>query len=133
MSVPPNVPAPVAIAAVTTMPGTPFPEASFTWITGCWAKAAPLAALTEGCVVIVSDVGVPAVMFTMPEVTLIGPIAEKVSVRSPTSPVIMRLVNDARPAAVPVAVAVPPSVPPPDAMDAVTTTPATSLFDTSPT
>src|SRR3989442_1158111 len=40
VSVPPNVPPPVAIAAVTTTPLwlTALPLASRTWITGCWAN-----------------------------------------------------------------------------------------------
>src|ERR1041385_3836246 len=70
VSVPPSVaPAgPEARAAVTTMPdcATGFPEASRSWSTGCCAKAAPLAALAEGWVVIVSCDAAPAGSVVVP-------------------------------------------------------------------
>ncbi|HYW09879.1 MAG TPA: hypothetical protein VE913_23140, partial [Longimicrobium sp.] len=50
VAVPPSVPAPLAIAAVMTMPAcaTGFPLASRSWITGCRANVAPLAAVGHG-------------------------------------------------------------------------------------
>ena len=56
VSVPPSVPPPVAMAAVTTVPLwlTALPDASWSWITGCCAKATPLCAVVEGWVVITS-------------------------------------------------------------------------------
>ena len=55
------------------------------------------------------------------------------SVRSPAVPLIDRFVNVATPLEFVVAVSVPPSVPPPDAIAAVTTTPDcdTAAFDAS--
>src|SRR5689334_16213623 len=57
------------------------------------------------------------------EVTLVCDGAVKLSVRAPAVPVIARLVKLATPFAFVVAVAVPPRVPPPLAIAAVTTTP----------
>src|SRR5262245_40703024 len=56
-------------------------------------------------------------------VTLLSPGAEKLKVRFPADPVIERLVKVATPLLFVVAVSVPPSVPPPAVMAAVTTTP----------
>src|SRR5574342_936076 len=57
--VPPGL---VAIVAVISVPFwlTALPLASWIWITGCVAKATPLWALLEGCVVIPSLVATPA-------------------------------------------------------------------------
>src|SRR5437016_47745 len=54
---------PVAITAVTVVPAwlTALPLASRSCSTGCWSKATPLCAVADGCVLIVSWVGVPAV------------------------------------------------------------------------
>src|SRR2546429_10008727 len=62
VSVPPSVPPPVAIAAVTVTWAwlTGLPLASRNCTTGCWAKAAPLWALLDGWVVILSCVAGPA-------------------------------------------------------------------------
>src|SRR5439155_181779 len=64
---------PVAITAVTGTPAPPagFPAASRTWITGCWVNAAPLVAVVEGSVVIVSWVAVPAPSVIGPDVTAV--------------------------------------------------------------
>jgi hypothetical protein len=59
----------------------------------------------------------------VPDVAADNPGAVKVKVRSPAVPVMERLVNVARPLALVVAVVVPPNVPPPVAIAAVTTTP----------
>ena len=61
----------------------------------------------------------------VPEVALVRPAEAKLRVRAPTVPLIPRLVKVARPDAFVVAVAVPTSVPPPEAMLAVTWIPAT--------
>src|SRR2546429_4083809 len=66
---------------------------------------------------------VPAVSVTVAELTPVSPVAEKLRVRSPAVPVIARLVKVATPVSVVVAVRVPPSVPPPVAIAAVTVTP----------
>src|SRR3989441_987387 len=67
------------------------------------------------------------------ELTPVSPVAEKLSVRSPAVPLMDKLVKLATPLPLVVAVSVPPSVPPPVAIAAVTTTPAwlTGLPDPS--
>ena len=122
-SVPPRVPPPEASAAVTFTPAWPprCPPASRSWSTGCWAKAAPLAAVAEGCVVMPSWVAAPAAMVTVPDVTPVRPGALKLSVRSPAPPVMARLVKLATPLALVVAVSVPPRAGLPLASAAVTT------------
>jgi hypothetical protein len=57
------------------------------------------------------------------EVAEVKPDAVKLSVRAPSVPVIARVANVATPLASEVAVVVPPSVPPPVAITADTTTP----------
>src|ERR1051325_6125927 len=96
-------------------------------MTGCRAKATPLCALDDGCVVMVSWVaggggGVDTVIVA--DVVLVSPGEVNCSVRSPSAPEIERSVNVAAPLAFVVAVAVPPNVPPPVAIAAVTVTPA---------
>src|SRR5947209_17871547 len=53
---------PEAITADTCTPAPPagLPAPSRTWSTGCWLNGAPLAAVADGSVVIVSWVAVPA-------------------------------------------------------------------------
>ena len=65
----------------------------------------------------------PALIVTLPEVAAVRPVAVKVSVRAPTVPEIERFVKVATPLPLVLAVSVPPSVPPPVAMAAVTTVP----------
>src|SRR5438067_8386914 len=62
-TVPPSVPPPEAIDARTVMPNwlTGLPEASCSWMTGCWRKATPLCTVADGCVVIASFATGPAV------------------------------------------------------------------------
>ena len=117
---------PDAIVAVTTVPLwlTGLPLTSWTWSTGCCANAAPLCAVFEGWVVMPSWVATPAVMEIVVDVAAASPEALKLRVRSPTVPVIDRSVKLATPLAFVVAVSVPPSVPPPVAIAAVTVTPA---------
>src|SRR5947208_16510437 len=69
-------------------------------------------------------VAAPAVMVIAPDVAELSPVALKLRVRSPAVPVIDRSVKLATPLAFVVAVSVPPSVPPPVAIAAVTVTPA---------
>jgi hypothetical protein len=116
---------PDAIAAVTTTPAwlTAFPAASRTWITGCWVNATPLDAVAEGWVVTVNWDAAPAVTVTVVEVAPVSPVAAKLSVRSPAVPLIAKFVKLATPVPSVVAVTVPPSVPPPVAIAAVTVTP----------
>src|SRR5437867_406386 len=61
---------PDAITAVTTRSAPPagLPAPSRTWSTGCGLNAAPLVAVAEGSVVIVSCVAVPAPSVMVPEV-----------------------------------------------------------------
>ena len=68
-------------------------------------------------------VAAPAVTSTVADVTPVKPVALKPRVRGPTVPMMDRLVNTAVPAELVVAVAVPPSVPPPEAIAAVTVVP----------
>src|SRR2546430_17299177 len=64
VSVPPSAPAPLAIAAVTVTPVWPtgLPLASRSCTTGCWAKAAPLWALLDGWVGMLTWAAAPHVM-----------------------------------------------------------------------
>src|ERR1044071_3613821 len=66
---------PEASAAVTTIPdcATGFPDASRSSSTGCCAKTAPLWALAEGCVVMISCDAAPAVSVMELEVTEVRP------------------------------------------------------------
>src|ERR1043165_7611242 len=105
-------------------------------MTGCWANGTPLCALADGCVVIVSWLaggGGAAVISMVFDVTPVKDVALKLNVRDPAAPLIDRFVNVATPLALVVAAAVPPRVPPPLAIAAVTTTPdwLTALFDAS--
>src|ERR1051325_6479705 len=70
-----------------------------------------------------SCVAAPAVMVTAVEAPRDSPVAAKLNVRSPTAPVIDRFVKLATPLPFVVAVSVPPRVPPPVAIVAVTVTP----------
>src|SRR5438128_414415 len=65
--------APAGPDAITAVTGTPAPPAglpapSRTWSTGCWLNGAPLAAVADGSVVIVSWVAVPAPRVIVPDV-----------------------------------------------------------------
>ena len=126
VSVPPSVPPPVAIAAVTVTPAwlTALPAPSRNRTAGCRANTTPLCAVAEGCVVTVRWSAGPAVSVIVPEVTGVSPVALKRSVRFPTVPLIARSVKVAAPVPLVVAVSVPPRVPPPVAIAAVTVTPA---------
>src|ERR1043166_6281315 len=59
VTVPPSVPPPDEIAAVTTMPATGLLDASFARIAGWVGKATPLWTVPEGCVLILSGVAFP--------------------------------------------------------------------------
>ena len=123
--VPPSAPPPVAMETVTPTPAwfTAFPTPSRSWMIGCWANATPLVAAPDGCVVMVSWVAPPTVTVIVPEVTPATAGALKFTVRSPAAPVMDRLKKIAAPLALVVAVSVPPSVPLPVAIAAVTTVP----------
>jgi hypothetical protein len=66
----------------------------------------------------------PALSAIVPDVAAVSPVALKLNVRSPTVPLIDRLVKVATPPLFVIAVAVPPKLPPPVAIAAVTVTPA---------
>jgi len=70
-----------------------------------------------------SWVAAPAVIVIVVEVAAVSPEALKLNVRSPAVPLIARFVYVATPLPFVIAVAVPPSVPPPVAMAAVTAAP----------
>ena len=117
-------PGPAAITAVTVVPLSlaELPFASWSWTTGCWANATPLWALPDGAVVSASFVAAPAVMVMVVDVADASPVAEKLNVRSPAVPVMARSVKLATPLPFVTAVSVPPRVPPPVAIAAVTVT-----------
>ena len=124
-----------ATEAVTVRPLwlTGLPQASVNRTAGCTAKATPLSAVVDGCVAIISLLATPAITEMFPDVTLVKEVAVKRSVRLPIVPPIESPENVATPLAFVVAVFVPPSVPPPLATAAVTTTPdwLIGLFDAS--
>src|SRR5437667_1306825 len=66
---------PVAITAVTGTPAPPagLPAPSRTWSTGCWLNGAPLVAVGDGGVVIVSWVAVPAPSVMVEDVAGVSP------------------------------------------------------------
>ena len=72
----------------------------------------------------VTCVAAPAPTVIVVDTAPVSPVAEKPSVRSPAAPVMERLVKLASPLPSVAAVNVPPSVPPPVAIAAVTVTPA---------
>ncbi len=82
VSVPPRVPPPAAIAAVTVTPAwlTRLPAPSRSCTTGCCAKATPLCAVVGGWVVIASCVAVPAPIVIGPETAGVRPGAPKLNV-----------------------------------------------------
>ncbi len=82
VAVPPSVPVPVAIVAVTLTPAwlTAFPAPSRSWSTGCCAKATPLCAVVDGWVVRVRWVVAPALTVIGPETAGVRPAAPKLSV-----------------------------------------------------
>ncbi|MBK8006655.1 MAG: hypothetical protein IPK12_22955 [Gemmatimonadetes bacterium] len=123
--VPASVP-PVETLTVTATPAcaTGLLLASRSCTTGCVASSEPLCAVVEGAVVSASCVAVPAPMVMVPELTPVRPGALKASVRPPELPLMARSVKLATPLALLCWVSVPPSVPPPVAMAAVTGTPA---------
>src|SRR5256885_15860533 len=71
----------------------------------------------------VSGVAAAAVIVIVPDVAAVSPVAENVRLRSPVVPVMARFVKLATPLAFVAAVSVPPRVPLPVAIAAVTVTP----------
>jgi hypothetical protein len=114
-----------------TLP-TGLPAASDAITTGCWANTTSFVALLDGCVDMTSWASGPASSWILPEVAVAVPDVN-FKVRVPTRPLIARLPNVATPEAFVITVAVPPRVPPPVAIDAVTPTPATGLLPASRT
>src|SRR5439155_25739551 len=102
--------APAGPEAITPVTGTPappagLPAASRTWSTGCCPKAAPLVAVGDGSVVIVSWVAVPAPSVMVEDVAGVSPADSNRSVWSPADPLIARPLNASAPLASVVAVA----------------------------
>jgi hypothetical protein len=124
--VPPIEPPPDWMEAVTLTPPTGFPAPSDAVTTGCWPNAMSFEALLDGCVEMTSCASGPAWSWMLFEVPVAEPAVNR-SVRGPTVPTMARLPNVARPDAFVVAVSVPPIVPPPVAIDAVTTAPGMSV------
>src|SRR5438093_7814660 len=73
---------PEAITAVTDTPAplAGLPAPSRTWSTGCGLNGAPLAAVADGWVVIVSWAAGPALSVIVPEVAVVRPAAPKLRV-----------------------------------------------------
>src|SRR5436309_15015889 len=86
---------PDAITAVTTRSAPPagLPAPSRTWSTGCGLNGAPLVAVGDGSVVIVSWVAVPAPSVVGPEVAGARPPLSNRSVYAPAAPVLARPVS----------------------------------------
>src|SRR5438552_2739558 len=133
-TVPPSVPPPEAIDARTVMPNwlTGFPEASCSWMTGCWRKATPPCTVADGCVVIASFATGPAVAVAvnvtgLPVMPL--PAAVAVSVLGPAVVPRVHEVKAAIPPAPVVTGVVGLTLPLPAAGANVTTTPATGLLN----
>jgi hypothetical protein len=125
LGVPPGVDAKVA---VITTPAwlTGFPAPSRNCTTGCAINATPLCAVPNGaagCVVIVSWLADPAVILIAFDTTGVSTPLVNRSVLFPAVPVIDRFAKVASPLAFVATVVTPPSVPPPDAITAVTFTP----------
>src|SRR5256884_519972 len=118
---------PDAITAVTTRSAPPagLPAPSRTWSTGCGLNAAPLVAVGEGSVVIVSWVAVPAPSVIVPVLPALGAPLSTRFLYPPAARVIARPLNVAAPLASVVAVALLSVAPAgPEAITAVTGTPA---------
>src|ERR1039458_10417219 len=95
-------------------------------MTGCCANATPLAAVAEGCVVIVTWVAGPTEATVMVIVLDVAPVSAdvlKFNVRSPAVPLTDRSKKAAAPLALVIGVSVVPSVPPPVAIVTVTAVP----------
>ena len=120
--VPPSATPPVAIDAVTTVPTwlTALPAASRSCSTGCWANGTPLVAAAEGWVVMVSCVAAPGVSVMVFEVAPVRVGTLKLRVRSPMVPLMESPAKVAMPLALVTTLPAPFSVPPPEAMAAVT-------------
>src|SRR2546425_490400 len=67
LNVAPAGPEPITAVTGTPAPPAGLPAPSRTWSTGCCPKAAPLVAVGDGWVVIVSWVAVPAPSVVVPE------------------------------------------------------------------
>src|SRR3989475_4004710 len=85
--------APAGPEAITAVTGTPAPPAglpapSRTWSTGCWLNGAPLVAVGQGSVVIVSWVPVPAPSVMVEDVAGVSPADSNRSVELPADPLI---------------------------------------------
>src|SRR2546425_8358691 len=117
------LPLPGAAANVTATPATGLPPASFTMTDGWIGTVPPTGAVWLLPPLIAICVAGPVVRVTVAEVTAVSWGAEKLRVRGPVMPVMVRLVNVAVPEAVVVTGFAPLNAGPPLAMTAVTGTP----------
>src|SRR5437773_1886065 len=118
---------PDAITAVTTRSAPPagLPAPSRTWSTGCGLNGAPLPAVGDGWVVIVSCVAVPAPSVIGPEVAGVRGTLSNRSVYVPTAPLSVSSLTVAAPPVCVVAATLPYSAPAgPQLIAAVTGRPA---------
>ena len=118
VAVPPSVPPPDAMLAVTlALLFAMLPNASLSTTIGWVANATPALAVLDGCWVTSSCVALPAPTLIVLLAGVVNPPSVKLSVRSPTSPSILKSVNVATPATAALVV-VPASVPRPLASEA---------------
>src|SRR2546428_5551266 len=115
------VPSPGETENVTATPGTGLPLASLTITDGGMGRAVPAVTVWLFPALIAICVAVPPTTVTSLDVTEVIPVpAEKLSVRGPTRPVIVRFTNVARPDPSVATGFVPESAGPPLAIAAVT-------------
>ena len=113
-----------ATVKVTAMPAIGLPKLSAIMTDGAMPTAVPTTAVCRLPPFITRFPVAPVVTAILPDVVLVSVPLAKRRVRGPTNPPIDRFVKVATPEALVTMVATPPSVPPPDAIDAVTVTPA---------
>ena len=117
------LPFPGVTAKVTATPDTGLPLASLTITDGGIGTAVPTVTVCLSPALIAICVAGPAVTVTVPDVAGVSCGAEKLRVRGPARPVIVRFVNAARPAASVAIGFAPDRAGPPLAMAAVTCVP----------
>src|SRR5881628_434623 len=117
------LPPPDATANATATPATGLPLASFTITDGRTGTVVPAVTVWLFPAFTAICVALPAITATGVEPALVSPAAEKVRVRTPTSPVMVRFVNAACPDALVVTGLAPDSAEPPVAIAALTDVP----------
>ncbi|MBK6422321.1 MAG: hypothetical protein IPF77_08915 [Gemmatimonadetes bacterium] len=119
-----TVPSPAVAVKVTVAPATGLPLTSTTRTEGAGATAVPAVPVSVVLEAADTVAGAPASTWMAPEDRATSPVAVKLRVRVPTVPVMARLVKVTTPLALLATVVVPPRVPPPATIAAVTWTPA---------